>query len=159
MEQESRTRNSIRNSTVFVIASIVSIVAGYFVRVVLTHVFPEEIVGVNGLFTDIVSLLTLSEMGLEGAIAFALYEPIAHGNVEKQKSIMKMYRKFYHGVSAIIFVGGLAVMPFLHILIKDYGSVDRIYLIFFIYIANSASSYLLIYRTTLIDAHQKVNIT
>ncbi len=157
-KERTRTEYSIRNTSVKTISSILQILAGYIVRIIFTQVFTSKVVGLNGLCTDIISILSLAEMGFESAVIYALYEPIAHGNINKQKSIMLLYRKFYHFVAFAVMATGLVIMIFLPVVVKDYASVENIRLIFFLFLLNAASSYLLIYRSTLITAHQMAYI-
>ena len=130
MTQKSRTEYSMRNTTVAMVARIAAILAGFFTRVVFTHTLSETYVGINGLFTDILNILSLSELGVGTAITCALYKPIATGDVERQKSLMRMYRTFYRAVALIVLACGLLVIPFLDILIKDGTRIDHIVLIF-----------------------------
>ncbi len=154
MVEKSRTEYSARNTTVAMAARIVAILAGYLTRVVFTHTLSEDYVGINGLFTDILNVLALSELGIGTAITYALYQPIAQGDVEKQKSLMRLYRKFYRIVACIVLAGGLMVIPFLGVLIRDQPQVDHLLLIYLMYLFSSVVSYLMIYKRTLVDAHQ-----
>lgn len=154
MMEKSRTEYSATNTTVAMIARVVAILAGYLTRVVFTHTLTEEYVGINGLFTDILNVLALSELGVGTAITYALYKPISEGDVEKQKSLMALYRNFYRIVAGIVLVAGLLVIPFMGILVKDQPRVDNLIFIYLMYLFNSVVSYLLIYKRTLIDAHQ-----
>lgn len=88
LNSKSRTQYSAYNTSIALFSRAAAILMGYVVRVVFTHVLSENYVGINGLFTDILNVLSLSEMGIETAISFALYKPIADGNTEAQKSIM-----------------------------------------------------------------------
>ncbi|MDE7269041.1 MAG: lipopolysaccharide biosynthesis protein, partial [Acetatifactor sp.] len=88
------------------IARISAILMGFAARVVFTHTLSEDYVGINGLFTDILSVLALSELGVGTAITYALYRPIAQGDVEKQKSLMHQYRFFYRMVAGMVLVLG-----------------------------------------------------
>lgn len=155
-EEKSRTEYSARNTTVAMMARVVAILLGFFTRVVFTHTLSEEYVGINGLFTDILNVLALSELGIGTAITYALYKPIAERDIEKQKSLMQLYRKFYTIVALVVLLAGLLVIPFMDILIKNRQSMKMEYLIFIylMYLGNSVISYLLIYKRTLIDAHQ-----
>lgn len=150
----SRTEYSARNTTVAMAARVAAILAGYFTRVVFTHTLSEDYVGINGLFTDILNVLALSELGVGTAITYALYKPVSEKNVEEQKSLMRMYRQFYRIVAAIVLVGGLLVIPFMDVLIKNQTQVEHLTVIYLMYLMNSVLSYLLIYKRTLIDAHQ-----
>lgn len=154
MADRSRTEYSVRNTTAAMISKIVAILMGFATRVVFTHCLSENYVGVNGLFSDVLNVLALSELGVGTAITYALYKPIAEDDFEKQKSLMKLYCQFYRLVAGIVFVGGLAVIPFMDILIKNQPGVDHLIPMYLMYLANSVLSYLLIYKKTLIDAHQ-----
>lgn len=158
MTEKSRTEYSAKNTTVAVISRMVAILMGFVTRVVFTRTLSESYVGINGLFTDILNVLALSELGVGTAITYALYKPIAEGNIEKQKSLMRMYCWFYRMVSAIVLAAGLMVIPFMDVLIKNRPQVDNLVFIYLLYLANSVLSYLLIYKRTLIDAHQKIYI-
>ncbi len=154
MAEKSRTEYSMRNTTAAMVSKIVAILMGFATRVVFTHTLSESYVGVNGLFSDVLNVLALSELGVGTAITYALYRPIAEGDAEKQKSLMRMYCYFYRIVAGIVLVGGLMVIPFMDVLIKNQPEIDHLILIYLMYLANAVLSYLLIYKKTLIDAHQ-----
>jgi len=154
MEEKSRTEYSARNTTVAMLARVVAILLGFATRVVFTRTLSEEYVGINGLFTDILNVLALSELGVGTAITYALYKPIAEKDVEKQKSLMRMYQQFYRVVAGFVLLAGLLVIPFMDLLIKGQPKIDYLILIYLMYLGNSVISYLLIYKRTLIDAHQ-----
>lgn len=154
MSEKSRTEYSARNTTVAMAGRITAILLGFVARVVFTHTLSEDYVGINGLFTDILSVLALSELGIGTAITYALYKPIAEKDIEKQKSLMLLYRRFYRIVTAVVVVCGLLVIPFMDVLIKDQPDVPHLTLIYIMYLTNAALSYVLIYKKTLVDAHQ-----
>lgn len=154
MAGKSRTEYSARNATVAMCSRILAMLAGFVARVVFTHTLSEEYVGINGLFTDILNVLALSELGVGTAITFALYKPISEGNIEKQKSLMRMYRDFYRGVAGTVLGLGLLLIPFLGYLFRDQPEVEHLTLIYLLYLANSVLSYIFVYKRTLVDAHQ-----
>lgn len=154
MGEKSRTEYSARNATVAMCSRILAMLAGFVARVVFTHTLSEEYVGINGLFTDILNVLALSELGVGTAITYALYKPISEGNTEKQKSLMRMYRNFYRGVAGMVLLLGLLLVPFLGYLFRDQPKVEHLTLIYLLYLANSVLSYVFVYKRTLVDAHQ-----
>ena len=133
-EEKSRTEYSARNMTVAVIAQALSILAGFCTRMVFTHTLSREYAGVNGLFSNILSVLALSELGAGAAITYALYKPIAAGDIEKQKSLMRLFRRFYRLVALVIFIGGLTVIPFMDLLMKNRPDIDHLVLIYLLYL-------------------------
>ncbi len=158
MEAKSRTEYSAKNTTVAVVSRIVAILMGFATRVVFTHTLSEAYVGINGLFTDILNVLALSELGVGTAITYALYKPIAQADIERQKSLMQIYRLFYRAVACIVLGLGLLIIPFMGVFIKNQPDVNHLILIYLLYLANSVISYLLIYKRTLIDAHQLIYV-
>lgn len=154
MEEKSRTEHSVQNTTTAIIAKMIALLTGFITRVVFTHCLSQTYVGINGLFWDILNVFSLSEFGVGTAITYALYEPVAKGDVEKQKSLMQLYRKIYHIMGGFVLAAGLAVIPFMDFLVKGYESVDHLIAIYLLYLANSVFSYLLIYKKSMLDAHQ-----
>ena len=119
----------------------------------------EGYVGINGLFTDILNILSLSELGVGTAITYALYGPIARNDIKKQQILMRMFRTFYRITAGVVLIAGLCLIPFLDILMKDRPDVDHLIIIYLLYLLNSFVSYLLIYKKILVDAHQMNYVT
>ena len=154
MKTRTRTEYSVMNTSVAFVAQAAAILMGFFTRVVFTRTLSEGYVGINGLFTDILNILSLSELGVGTAITFALYEPIAKNDIKKQQILMQMFHRFYRMTAAFVLGAGLLLVPFLNILMKDRPDVDHLLLIYLLYLSNSVISYLLIYKKTLVSAHQ-----
>ncbi len=154
IEVASRTENSTRNTMVAMIAKMLTIVAGFCTRVIFTRVLNESYVGVNGLFTNLLNILNLSELGISTAIIYGLYKPIAEKDIEKQKSLMQVYKWFFRGFATILFAIGLLLIPFMDVLVKTKPEGENIVLIYLIYLLNCVMTYLFIYKKTLIDAYQ-----
>lgn len=159
LKQKSRTEYSMMNTTVALVAQATAILMGFFTRVVFTRMLSEGYVGINGLFTDILNILSLSELGVGAAITYALYEPIAKKDIKKQQILMRMFRTFYRATACVVLFAGICLIPFLDILMKDRPDVDHLVWIYLLYLFNSVVSYLLIYKKTLVDAHQMNYIT
>lgn len=159
MEQKTRTEYSLMNTSVAIVARMSAILMGFLTRVVFTRVLSEGYVGINGLFTDILNILSLSELGVGTAITYALYGPIARKDIKRQQILMRMFRTFYRVTAVIVLITGLALVPFLDILMKDRPDVEHLILIYLLYLMNSVISYLLIYKKTLVDAHQMNYLT
>ena len=155
MDKKSRTEYSAINSSIAIVARITAILMGFAARVVFTHTLNEDYVGINGLFSNILNILSVSELGVGTAITFALYKPIAVGDKEKQKSLMLLFKKFYFFVGLFVLLAGLALIPFLDILMKDTPKVDHLIFLYCLFLVNTVLSYVSIYKRTLIDAHQQ----
>ena len=151
---KSRTEYSARNTAAAVLGKVAAILTGFCPRVVFTHTLSQAYVGVNGLFMDILNILSLAELGAGAAITYALYRPVAVGDVEKQKSLMLLIRNFYRLVAVLVLASGLLVIPFMDVLIKGAPEGENLTLIYLLYLCNSALSYVMVYKRTLVDAHQ-----
>ena len=154
MKAKSRTEYSVLNTSVAFVAQITAILMGFVTRVVFTRTLSAGYVGINGLFTDILNILSLSELGVGTAITYALYGPIARNDIRKQQILMRIFRSFYRMTALFVLGAGLLLIPFLNVLMKGRPDVDHLVLIYLLYLINSVVSYLLIYKRTLVDAHQ-----
>ena len=95
MSAKSRTFNSIRNSSVAILNNIMNIVLGFVYRTIFVLVLSKEYLGLNGLFTNIISLLSIAELGIGSAIVFRLYKPVSIDDKERIIQLMNFYRRVY----------------------------------------------------------------
>lgn len=153
--QSERMKNSIYNGLSEVLCNVFVAILSFAVRTVFIHSLGDQCLGLDGLFTNILSMLSLAELGFTSAISFSLYEPLAKKDNVKLGNLMSYFRKVYKNIAVIIFLGGLILLPFLNYFVKDYSVNYNIYLIFFLYLINSASSYLTSYNEMLLISDQK----
>lgn len=155
----SRTENSIKNVKTGLIVQIVNRLMMFIVRTVFIKCLNTEYLGVNGLFTNILTILSFAELGIGTAIIFSMYKPIADDNTDKIKSLMQLYKKSYYIIGCVIFVLGLIVIPFMDILIKDVPNIkENIVFIYLLFLINTSASYFFTYKKSIITAHQKQSI-
>ena len=152
-----RTRNSILNILVSFGTQVVSIVLLFLSRKVFLNCFTEEYLGVNGLFTEILTVLSLAELGIGTAMMYGLYDAVAKADQKEICQLMNLYKRLYTIVGLVVIGVGLLAMPFLEYLIKD-NQIPHIRLIFLMYLADSAVSYFLSYKQTIIQANQKAYV-
>ena len=156
MKERSRTEYSIINIFVGIGGYIFNTILGFVCRMVFVQCLSADYLGVNGLFTNILAMLSLAELGVGGAIVFALYKPLASNDQEKIASLMKIYAKAYRIIGAVIFVVGLILMPFIDLIIQEQPNIsESIYLLYVINLFNTASSYFFSYRSSLLIAAQR----
>ena len=105
-------------------------------------------------------MLAVAELGIGRAIVYSMYSPIVEGNQQKIAALYRLYKKLYGIIGGIIFLGGLAVMPFLHLFINDYETIaENIYLNFLLVLISVVLSYLYSAKNALIEAHKNNYIT
>ena len=151
----NRSRNSIRNIIFGMGGQVLNILMSFAYRTVFMHTLSDEYLGINGVFTNILMVFSLADLGVGTAIIYALYKPIAEDDTEKIKSLMKMYAKAYVLIGFVIIGMGLICLPFIEHLITTKETIPHVKLIFMIFVINTASSYFFAYKGTLITANQK----
>lgn len=158
---ESRTQKSIKNILSGIGINFLTVILSFASRTVFIYVLGAEYLGLNGLFSNVLSFLSLSELGVGVAIAYLLYTPLATNDVERIKVIMKFYKKCYMIIGSFILLLGCAIMPFLKFLVNFEQPIpENLYLVFFLFVLNSAISYFFVaYKQTLINADQKKYLT
>ena len=119
------------------------------------RILGAEYLGINGLFTNIVTMLSLVELGIGPAIIFSLYKPLAENDIKKVQALMQLYKKAYTIIGFIVAVLGICITPFLHYFIKELPDISNITLIYVLFVINSAISYFFAYKRNLIIADQR----
>lgn len=127
----------------------------FLVRMVFVKTLSMEYLGVNGFLLNMLSMLSLAELGIGPAIVYSLYKPLAYGDKETVKSIMHLFKKIYIAVGGIILALGLLLFPFLDSFIKDGQSVPQVHYFYLVFLLNTAISYLWTYKRSLLIADQK----
>lgn len=151
----SRLENTSKNFVYSIAGTILTSLLGFITRYVFVKRIGIEYVGANGLFTNVLSMLSLTELGLGSAIAFSLYKPLAENDTETIKSLMLFYKKAYRIIAIAIFSLGLCLIPFLKYIIKNPGKIEHVTWIYLIFLYNTSISYVFSYKTTLLNADQK----
>lgn len=150
-----RTDNTIKNIISGVGGQIILIFAQFLCRTVFIKMLGAEYLGLNGLFSNILNILSLSEMGFGTAILYSLYKPIEEKDYEKIRELLQLYKKIYIIISAVILVVGGALTPFIEYFIKDTPDVENLKLIYVLYLLNTVFSYVCVYKRSMIEADQK----
>lgn len=129
-------------------------------RTVFIYTLGKEYLGISGLFTNIISVLNVTELGLGAAIVFSLYQPLALDDKKKITSIIQLLRKAYFFIGLFVLIFGIILIPFLPYLMKKTTDLVNIPLIFMLYVLESVSSYwFYAYKSLIFRADQKGYIT
>lgn len=155
----SRTRNSIYNMFFGVLGKIITLIIQFIVRTVFIHYLGVEYLGIGGLFSNILTCLSLAELGIGTAITFSLYEPINSNDTEKIAILMRIFKISYIFIGSFVFVAGIFLTPFLSFFVKEMPDIPDISTIYILYVINTAISYFFSYKSTYIIAQQKSYIT
>lgn len=159
--QLNKTRNTVRNMWWGIINKIVNLFFPFLTRTFVIRILGTEYLGLSGLFTSILSVLSLTELGISSAIVFSMYKPIAEDDKDTICALMGLYRKAYRIIGCIVGALGFAILPFLKSLINgDVPSSINIYVLYLIYLFNTVIGYFLFaYKNCLFAAHQREDMS
>lgn len=151
-----RTLNSFKNIITGVGGQLLTFLLQFISRTVFIRTLGSEYLGISGLFTNVITILSISELGIGTAIVYSLYKPLADGNKEKIQATMNFFKKAYFFVGCAVAVLGLILTPFLPYIMKGTTDLVNVNLIFFLYLLQSVSSYwFFAYKSLLLQADQK----
>ncbi|MBQ9991364.1 MAG: polysaccharide biosynthesis protein [Lachnospiraceae bacterium] len=152
-----RIQYAAKNIAFGYIGNITSTVLGFVLRTVFIVKLDETLLGVNGLYSGILTMLSLAELGIGTALNFSLYAPVAQGNLEKVKSYMLFYKKAYRAIAGVVTVIGILLIPFLKYFIRDPGEygIRELTIYYLIFLFNTVSTYFVAYKYSLVNAQQK----
>lgn len=152
-----RVQSAAKNIAFGYIGNLTTQLLGFILRTVFISYLGDTLNGINDLYTGILSVLSLAELGVGTALNYSLYGPVARKDYEKIKSYMQLYKKAYRVIGLVIAVIGLAISPFLPYLVKQPQgvSVRDLTLYYFIFLFNTVSTYFVAYKYSLAYAEQK----
>lgn len=158
--EKSRTKNTTRNIGAGLLYQIVAIVLPFINRTAILWTLGAEFTGLAGLFSSILNVLNMAELGFNTAIVYSLYKPMADKDHKRICEIVSLFRKIYTIVGTVVLAGGLVVMPFLpHLINGSYPDTINLYLVYFLYLVNTAISYYLFaYKECLLIADQRQDV-
>ena len=152
-----RVQSAARNIIFGQVGNFMTQILNFVLRTIFISHLGDTLNGVNGLYTSILSVLSMAELGIGTALNYSLYRPVAQGNIEKVKSYMLLYKKAYRTIGIVVALIGLMVSPFLRYLVKQPQgvSIRDLTLYYFIFLFNTVSTYFVAYKYSLVNAEQK----
>ncbi|MDT8390377.1 MAG: hypothetical protein RRC34_07705 [Lentisphaeria bacterium] len=155
-KSHSRTRYAAMNMATNVVGYFFNTLLGFVCRIVFVHYLTVDYLGVNGLFTSIIAMLSLTELGIGSVITYSLYEPLARGDRKRIAVLMTFYAGIYKVIGLIVAGMGLALIPFLNKIISEPPDIkEDLALIYLFFLFNSVFSYFFSHKISLLRAAQK----
>lgn len=157
----SRTKNARAGIVTGLLSKLLHMGMPFITRTALLYILGTEYLGLNGLFSSLLSFLSLAELGVSNALVYSMYKPVAEEDEKTVCALLNLYRKLYRMVGMVILAAGLACVPFLqHFISGDVPPDVNLYVLYAIYLGNTVISYFLFaYRSSLLSAHQRLDIT
>ncbi len=156
--QEGRTSKVINNSKYAFYYKIVETVLAFLLRTVFINTLSSVYLGINGVFTNVLTMLSLMDLGVGAAISFSLYKPLALRDEGKIASLLNLYKRIYNSIGCLVCIIGFSLTPFLKYILTLPEELPEIYLIYWLNIGNTAITYFLAYKRTILIADQKAYI-
>lgn len=155
-----RTNNAKAGIISGFLKQLVNLGLPFISRTVILYILGTEYLGLGGLFSSLLSFLSLAELGVSNALVYSMYKPIAENDSDTTCALLALYRKLYRIIGTIILAAGLICMPFLPHFIKGECPADiNLYVLYSLYLLNTVCSYFMFaYRGSLLYAHQRMDV-
>ena len=150
-----RTTKSLKNMIFAAITNVISIIIGFVIQTIFIKTLGTEYLGIDKLFLNIISMLSIVDLGLGSAIIYNMYKPVDSGDKEKIKALMKFYKKAYDIIIILVSVIGLFLIPFLGVIVKDVSINENLIIIYILFLLDMVASYILAYKKSIFYADQK----
>lgn len=155
MNNNSRTMSSIKSLSSTVVLQVAKQVLEFIVRTVFIKVLVVEYLGVNGLFTNILTCLSLAELGVGGALTYSMYKPMAEGNYAALKTYMRAYKNIYRAIGIFVISIGVLLTFFLDFFVTQDTDIPHLKFIFLLYVLRNSASYFFAYKQSAFSVDQK----
>lgn len=154
--ENSRLKNSALNFASGFLGRVLAILLNFAVRTIFIYCLNEAYLSVNGLYSNILTVLSLAELGFGSAMVYRMYAPVAVKDYQKAAALLQFYKKVYIIIGVVIFLLGLCVIPFMEYIIKDKPDISGLTLYYILFLVNTSISYWFSsYKASVLYADQK----
>lgn len=159
MNSDGRLRNSAKNMVSGMLFRFFSMLTAFIVRTVFIKCLSNDYLSVNGLYSSILNMLSLAELGFSTAMVYSMYKPLAEKDYTKLSQIMRLYKRVYWIIGAVVLFIGLLIVPFLDVIIKNKPDIEGLTFYYLLFLFNSVLSYwFFAYMSSLLQADQRVSV-
>ncbi len=158
MSQNTRTKNALLNIIFGYIAQIGIFFLSFVGRRIFLNYLSADYLGVNGLYSNVLNILSLAELGLDTAVVYSLYKPVAESDTDLIRSLLFYFRKIYFILAFIIFAIGVAIIPFLDVIVNSDLRKSDLIIYYVVFLANTVASYFTAHKVALLSACQEQRI-
>ena len=158
LNKSSRVENASKNAVSAFVCKIIVLFFTFVSRRIFIRYIGLEYLGINGLFANVLTLLSMADLGLGTALNVSLYRPIAQNDTKKITALLNYFRTIYTYIAIGVTVVGVGLVPFLKYLVNMESNIPNLYLFYFIFIIKNTVSYVFVYKSSLIRADQRTYI-
>lgn len=159
MSENGRLKKSATNMVSGMLYRVLTMLTAFIVRTVFIKCLSNDYLSVNGLFSSILNMLSLAELGFSTAMVYSMYKPLAEKDYRKLSQIMRLYKRVYFIIGTVILLAGLALVPFLDLIIKNKPDIEGLTFYYLLFLFNSVISYwFFAYRSSVLQADQKAYV-
>lgn len=153
----SRTTKLIKNTMYGVVGKIANLLFAFLSRTVFIYCLGDTYLGINGLYTEVLSVLSFAELGFGSALLYAMYAPIARKDHVKTIQLLDFYKKAYRIIALVIAVLGISLIPFLQHIVKGAQGItlEQLRLYYVIFLFNTVVNYFVSYKYSYVNAQQQ----
>ena len=153
----NRTKYALKNAGFGIVGKVVFLILSFVTRTIFIYTLGNTYLGVNGLYSEILNLLSFAELGLGSAMTFAMYKPVVDGDEARIIQLLGFYKKAYRAIAIVIALLGIGLIPFLPIIVRgaDWLSSYELRLYFAIYLFNTVVGYFVTFKYSYLNAQQK----
>ncbi len=156
---ESRSKKSARNIFTGFVSKMLLMAFAFATKTIFIRLLGAEYNGISGLYSNILSILSLSELGLGNVLNFSLYQALRNHDERKVRSIVQYFKKLYWAIAIGVLAIGLCLVPLLPAIVNSTLPQNEVVLYYLLYLLNSVASYFVVYKTTVISADQNAYIS
>ena len=152
----NRTKSSLLNLSVGVISQAANLVVGFISRTLFIHFLSVEYLGITGLLTNVLTVLSFAELGIGEAMVYAMYKPAKENDLPTMRKLMKLYKKMYTIIGIAVGAIGVFMSFFAEYFVESTPNIpEKLQFIFVFYSVNNMLSYFLTYKKSLLIVYQK----
>lgn len=153
---KSRTQKSARNMAVGLVSQVFTLLLSFVTRTFFIKLLTAEYLGINGLFSNVLTVLSFAELGIGSAMTYAMYKPVKENDHKLINQLMLFYKKAYTAIAITVGIIGLILSFFLGYIVAEPPKIpESLQVIFWLYIINNMASYLLTYKKSILIAYQE----
>ena len=155
-KKASRTENVAKNLTMGVVSKAFLLMATFVAKTLFIRILGAEYTGINSLYSNILGLLNLAELGFESVLTFELYKPLRDNDTEMVAALVALFKKIYTAIIIVVLSFGLLLVPFLKYIVKSDLNQQELLIYYLLYLMDSVASYFVAYRAMVIEADQAI---